>query len=460
MLPIPVSFLTTICIVAFLIINISDVYAGSDLPFPGEKFPDSDKTKIVPRITVEGDMTHKTTDPNGIRVNFTATATYFGSPVDVSCTPSSGSIFPIGNTTVNCKTTSSMIPLGEKSFAVSVEASKILLSLDPSAITITVGDTTTTEVNVTISGEPNTIVSISCEVEPSGDDNGISCKMIPPELTLRPDNNSQDGKVIIETERTANAQKYTIQINAEYNGGNFSSEPFSLEVTPVIPEISISISGVREPGSEITFTANLQYSSNMIKQFEWNFGEGDTKTSNTNDISHTYKNVGSYPVTVIGIDSNNNYVVGSEGKHQISITKPTVSIPEISIGISGVREPGSEITFTANLQDSSNMIKQFEWNFGVDKKIERSKIASISKTYEKASSYDISVNVIGTDADGSSKIIAHGTTSMDIKEPETPWWIAILLSIVGIVGGIFGKVYSSKKSSKMSTEKKDNNLWK
>ena len=459
------SCLATVCIVAFLIINISDVHAASGSPSYGTTPSGSASSGSisagqieVPKITVEGVMTHKTTDPNGIRVYFTAKAQYFGSPVSVSCTPSSGSVFSIGDTTVNCKTTKTLtMPLGKYSFVVSVKASEILLSLNPSARTITAGDTTTTTANVTISDNPNTVVSISCEVEPSGDDQGISCKVIPPELTLSSSNYTQDSQVIIETKPTTNAQKYTIKINAEYNGGNLSSETFSLDVTPAIPEISIGISGVTKPGSEITFTANLQDPSNMIKRFEWTFGDGNTETSNTNDISFIYKNEGSYPVKVIGIDSENNYVDGSEDERQITIIKPKVSIPEISIVVSGIREPGSEITFTANLQDPSNMIKRFEWTFG-DNENKTSNINSIPHTYDKPSAYDISVNVLSIDTDGSTEKIAHGTTPIEIKEPESPWWIAVVVPVsIGIVG-ITAKLYSSKKSK--SRDPKNDPQWK
>jgi HYR domain len=62
----------------------------------------NDLTAPVPVITVPADITAEATGPNGAAVSFSVTATNGGI---VACTPSSGSTFALGETTVNCTAT-------------------------------------------------------------------------------------------------------------------------------------------------------------------------------------------------------------------------------------------------------------------------------------------------------------------------------------------------------------------
>jgi len=56
-----------------------------------------------PTLNLPSDITAEATGPAGTDVNYTATATdLVDGPVPVSCTPASGSTFPVGATTVNC----------------------------------------------------------------------------------------------------------------------------------------------------------------------------------------------------------------------------------------------------------------------------------------------------------------------------------------------------------------------
>lgn len=78
-----------------------------------------DKTK--PDITVPADMTVSATSPSGAAVSFTAT---FGDPLSdlasSGCVPPSGSIFPIGMTTVTCSATDKADNSDSKTFNITV----------------------------------------------------------------------------------------------------------------------------------------------------------------------------------------------------------------------------------------------------------------------------------------------------------------------------------------------------
>ncbi|MEX2272520.1 MAG: HYR domain-containing protein [Vicinamibacterales bacterium] len=75
----------------------------------------------APVITVPGDISEEATSPDGRAVTFTATATdaVSGSPA-VSCSPASGSNFPIGTTEVYCMASDAAGNVGEASFSVTV----------------------------------------------------------------------------------------------------------------------------------------------------------------------------------------------------------------------------------------------------------------------------------------------------------------------------------------------------
>jgi hypothetical protein len=74
-----------------------------------------------PVITVPGDITTDATGPNGAVVSYAASATDdVDGPLPVTCIPSSGSTFPIGNTTVQCSATDAAGNGADASFEVNV----------------------------------------------------------------------------------------------------------------------------------------------------------------------------------------------------------------------------------------------------------------------------------------------------------------------------------------------------
>jgi probable HAF family extracellular repeat protein len=88
-----------------------------------------------PEITVPDDMTVDATSPDGAVVEFTVTAwDEVDGDVPVTCEPSSGSTFPIGNTTVTCDATDAAGNSASASFLVTVKgASEQLADLRQAA---------------------------------------------------------------------------------------------------------------------------------------------------------------------------------------------------------------------------------------------------------------------------------------------------------------------------------------
>jgi uncharacterized repeat protein (TIGR03803 family) len=74
-----------------------------------------------PVLQLPGNLVVNATAPNGAKVTYTVTATDdSGEPVTITCSPASGSIFPIGTTTVNCTATDASGNVSQGSFTVKV----------------------------------------------------------------------------------------------------------------------------------------------------------------------------------------------------------------------------------------------------------------------------------------------------------------------------------------------------
>jgi hypothetical protein len=74
-----------------------------------------------PAVTTSGNVTVEATSPDGGVAMFTATAVDAGGgPVTVTCSSESGSVFPIGTTTVTCSSTNQYGNTGSAELAVTV----------------------------------------------------------------------------------------------------------------------------------------------------------------------------------------------------------------------------------------------------------------------------------------------------------------------------------------------------
>ena len=75
-----------------------------------------------PTVTVPANMTVEATGPSGAVANFSASASdTVDGPLAATCTPASGSTFPLGTTTVNCSATDAAGNTGNATFTVKVQ---------------------------------------------------------------------------------------------------------------------------------------------------------------------------------------------------------------------------------------------------------------------------------------------------------------------------------------------------
>lgn len=96
-----------------------------------------------PLLSLPSNITQEATSGSGATVTFSATSTDVdpASPT-VTCTPSSGSTFPITTTTVNCSATDTVGNTSNGSFTVTVQdTTKPVITLNGGTVNLNVGDT-------------------------------------------------------------------------------------------------------------------------------------------------------------------------------------------------------------------------------------------------------------------------------------------------------------------------------
>jgi PKD repeat protein len=148
--------------------------------------------------------------------------------------------------------------------------------------------------------------------------------------------------------------------------------PVSTTVNVSIPPRSIGYSPSNPVvGGQVVFTAY-----DFLKfPIEWNFGDGTTRTSNGNTITHTYSRNGTFTVTAR--ESNTSYP-------RVSL-RITVDLPERTITMSR-RKPlaGLAVEFVAVGFIEANI----DWNFGDGVTIIAGGI-NVSHTYDNAGTYTV-----------------------------------------------------------------------
>lgn len=166
-----------------------------------------------PVLTVPADMTVEATGPSGAVVTFTATATDDTDPSPtVTCTPPSGSTFPIGTTTVTCTATDA---LGNTSA--------------PQTFTITVQDTTAPSVPTGLSASNVPCNQVTLSWTASTDAVGVTAYNVYRDATLiatvtAPATSYTDLTVAAST-------TYSYTVAAADNAGNTSAQSTALSVT-------------------------------------------------------------------------------------------------------------------------------------------------------------------------------------------------------------------------------------
>jgi hypothetical protein len=269
----------------------------------------------VPTITVPDDIVVDAASADGTRVNYRASAVDgFGTPVDVSCAPPSGALFPIGVTTVRCTASDNFGNSATAAFSVIVNA--------PSAAPkITVPD----DIVVDATSADGTRVSYSTSaVDSFGSPVDVSCA--PPSGALFP--------IGVTTVRCTASDRF----------GNSASASFTVTVRASSGPPSITVPDDIVAEAESAEGARVAYSVSAVDGF------GTPLTVTCDTPSGTVFPLGVTRVTCRAADS---FGASASAAFRITVrdtTPPTLSLPA-SFTVVALSEEGATVEYSADAVD-------------------------------------------------------------------------------------------------------------
>jgi hypothetical protein len=212
----------------------------------------SQQDTTPPVITVPSDLTREATGPLGVVIAYTASATdAVDGPVPVSCTPASGSTFPLGTTTVTCTARDSAGNTATATFhasildttppTVTVPASQTVQASSPSGATVTYSGQSATDI---VDGS----VPVSC-IPASGSTFGIGTTTVQCSATDSHGNTGTNSFTITVTSAPTTADNTSITLQGTIN----VAWGKTITVTGTIRD---DTTGTAISGARITFTGS------------------------------------------------------------------------------------------------------------------------------------------------------------------------------------------------------------
>ncbi|SFB26345.1 ThuA domain-containing protein [Algoriphagus aquimarinus] len=128
----------------------------------------------------------------------------------------------------------------------------------------------------------------------------------------------------------------------DFNGGNRA---------PTVTKISADKTSGTNPLT-VTFSATSSDPENDPMTYVWDLGNGETKTTETPSLTHTFNGIGEYEVKVTAKDP-----AGLTGTSTIASVYSGNVAPEVSISIDGNQSfyfPGKKVAYTVSVADADN----------------------------------------------------------------------------------------------------------
>jgi hypothetical protein len=267
-----------------------------------------------PVITVPANITMAATSASGAVVTYTATATdLVDGTLTPSCTPASGSTFPLGTTTVTCSATDSHGNQSSKSFTVTVQDTTQPVITVPANITAAATSASGAAVTYTATAVDLFGVSITTSCAPaSGSTFAIGTT--------------------------------TVTCSATDSHNNQSSRSFTVTVQDTTPPVitvpaNITAEATSASGAAVTYTATA------VDLF------GVSVTTSCAPASGSTFAIGTTTVTCSATDSHNNQSSRSFTVTVQDTTPPTITVPA-SITLAATSANGAVATYAPTANDT------------------------------------------------------------------------------------------------------------
>jgi predicted metallo-beta-lactamase superfamily hydrolase len=282
-----------------------EVFAQDDINFNSDSTP--------PIVTVPANITAEATGPGGATVTFTASANdLVDGPITPSCSPVSGSTFPIGTTTVTCSATDAHGNTGSNSFSV------IVVDTTPPAVAV-----------------PGNITK-----EATGATGAVATFTVTASDLV-------DGSVAVTCSPASGATfglgTTTVTCSATDTHGNTGSGSFSVTVvdttspTVTVPA-NITTEATGPSGAVVTFSASA---SDLV--------DGAITPSCSPASGSTFA-LGTTTVTCTATDAHGNLGSASFSVTVVDTTPPSVTVPA-AITTEATGPSGAVVTFSASATD-------------------------------------------------------------------------------------------------------------
>ena len=351
---------------------------------------------VAPTLTVPADMTVEATKPEGAVVAYSISATDAGDPTpSLLCTPSSGSTFPLGTTTVFCTAKDDEGNVASKSFKVTVRDTTAPTLIVPADITVEAtspaGATVTFAVDAGDPVDPEPVVAcspasgsifalgvttVTCTATDDAGNEALGDFLVsvrdstPPELAL-PANpfveaTSPQGAVVVYEARASDAAdptptlvcspasgstfpmgSTTVTCTATDNFGNEATASFTVTVSDTTdPSLNVpadmTVEATGPTGAIVTFTVTATDVGDASPSLTCSPSSGSTFPLGTTTVSCTAR------------DDTGNEVARTFNVRVRDTTPPVIAIPA-DLVLEATGAPGAVASFEVDATDTVDL---------------------------------------------------------------------------------------------------------
>ena len=224
-------------------------------------------------------------------------------------------------------------------------------------------------------------------------------------------NIKQDGEQHTFTHTFSTAGSYSVGVTAYNNTTSVgtASETVTVSASIVTPVLGTLTSNKSSGGpAPLTVLFTVAVTTGNPTGYEWNFGGTSNETSTTNTKTHTFREAGTYTVSVVAV----NGTVKSEPR-TLPITVTASHVPVVSqltANVTNGRSPLS-VLFTAT---ATNSPTEYAWTFGDGTASQTTTTNTVTHVFNKAGTHTVNVtakNVNGTSAVKSIPVVINANTS-------------------------------------------------
>ncbi|NHN49470.1 PKD domain-containing protein [Halostella sp. JP-L12] len=160
-----------------------------------------------------------------------------------------------------------------------------------------------------------------------------------------------------------------------------------------------------------TFTADGSNSTGDVRTYEWDFGDGTTRSGET--VDHAYDQTGTYTVTLTVSDGSGDEDTTTA---EVTVTEPDETPPNASLTATPENASlGENVTFDAGDSSDDGTIAEYRWDFDGDGQVDRTTQGATTQTaYDAAGEYEASVTVVDT---GDNEDTATATVTVSDETP-------------------------------------------